>query len=47
MLGAPHLLGTGMHSRQLAFAQVVTYLNLTSLSRMVVAVFGHEKFSPI
>ena len=35
MLGGSHLLGTGMHSGQLVFAQVMTYLPLKAFSRMV------------
>lgn len=37
MLSRSHLLGTGMHSGQLVFAQVMTYLPLKAFSRMVKA----------
>ena len=35
MIGRSHLLGTSMHSGQLVFAQVMTYLPLKAFSRMV------------
>ena len=37
MLGGSHLLGIGMHSGQLVFAHVMTYLPLKAFSRMVLA----------
>lgn len=37
MLGRSHLLGAGMHSGQVVFAQVMTYLPLKASSRMVQA----------